>query len=171
MKLVRFGAAGSEKPGLIDADGAIRDLSAHVTDIDASVVSPAGSAKLRTIDRRDPAAIAAGDSRMGAPIAGTRNFIAVGLNYADHAKETGADIPEEPILFNKLANCIVGPNDDVIMPRGAKKLDWEVEIAFVIWQARSLRRRKATPSTTSPVTPCATMSPSAISRPSAAASG
>lgn len=131
MKLVRFGAAGSEKPGIIDADGAIRDLSAHVTDIDASVISPEGLAKLRTIDVAT-LPIAPADSRMGAPIAGTRNFIAVGLNYADHAKETGAAIPEEPILFNKLANCIVGPNDDVIMPRGSKKLDWEVEIAFVI---------------------------------------
>jgi 2,4-diketo-3-deoxy-L-fuconate hydrolase len=131
MKLVRFGDRGREKPGLVDADGKIRDLSGHVADIDADAVSPAGLAKLAAIDPASlpeaPAAV-----RIGAPVAGTRNFIAVGLNYEDHARETGAEIPKEPILFNKLANCIVGPNDDVIMPRGAKKLDWEVEIAFVV---------------------------------------
>jgi 2-keto-4-pentenoate hydratase/2-oxohepta-3-ene-1,7-dioic acid hydratase in catechol pathway len=131
MKLVRFGDAGSEKPGLVDADGNIRDLSGHVADIDADAVSPAGLAKLGAID---PASLpqAPAGVRVGAPVTGSRNFIAVGLNYEDHARETGADIPKEPILFNKLANCIVGPNDNVIMPRGAKKLDWEVEIAFVV---------------------------------------
>lgn len=131
MKLVRFGPAGSEKPGVVGKDGTIRDLSAHVTDIDAAAITPDGLAKLRAID---PASLpeAPAGSRIGAPVAGTRNFIAVGLNYADHAKETGSPIPEEPILFNKLANCIVGPNDNIIMPRGSKKLDWEVEIAFVI---------------------------------------
>ncbi len=131
MKLVRFGDAGSEKPGLVDADGNIRDLSGHVADIDADAVSPAGLAKLGAID---PASLpqAPAGVRLGAPVTGSRNFIAVGLNYEDHARETGADIPKEPILFNKLANCIVGPNDNVIMPRGAKKLDWEVEIAFVV---------------------------------------
>jgi 2,4-diketo-3-deoxy-L-fuconate hydrolase len=133
MKLVRFGAAGSEKPGLVDQDGKIRDLSGHIADISGETVSPAGLDQLRAVD---PSSLpeAPADARIGAPITGMRNFIAVGLNYVDHAKETGSPIPEEPILFNKLANCIVGPDDDVIMPRGSKKLDWEVEIAFVIGQ-------------------------------------
>ncbi len=133
MKLVRFGKAGNERPGLVDGDGKIRDLSGHISDLTGDTVSPASLDKLRALD---PAALpeAPADARIGAPISGSRNFIAVGLNYADHAKETGAAIPEEPILFNKLANCIVGPNDDVIMPRGSKKLDWETEIAFVVGQ-------------------------------------
>ncbi|MGF1649891.1 MAG: fumarylacetoacetate hydrolase family protein [Hyphomicrobiaceae bacterium] len=131
MKLVRFGPAGQEKPGLVDADGAIRDLSAHVPDITGAVLDDASLAKLRAIDAsslpRAPEGV-----RLGAPVAGARSFIAVGLNYADHAKEAGQPIPTEPILFNKLTNCIVGPNDDVIMPRGSTKLDWELEIAFVV---------------------------------------
>jgi 2-keto-4-pentenoate hydratase/2-oxohepta-3-ene-1,7-dioic acid hydratase in catechol pathway len=133
MKLVRFGPAGSEKPGLVDQAGKIRDLSGHVADITGETISPASLDKLRALD---PSSLpeAPADVRIGAPITGMSNFIAVGLNYADHAKETGAAIPEEPILFNKLANCIVGPDDNVIMPRGSKKLDWEVEIAFVIGQ-------------------------------------
>jgi 2,4-diketo-3-deoxy-L-fuconate hydrolase len=133
MKLVRFGAAGSEKPGLVDQDGKIRDLSGHIADISGETVSPAGLDQLRALD---PSSLpeAPADVRIGTPITGMRNFIAVGLNYVDHAKETGSPIPEEPILFNKLANCIVGPDDNVIMPRGSKKLDWEVEIAFVIGQ-------------------------------------
>ncbi len=133
MKLLRFGDAGSEKPGLLDASGKIRDLSSHVSDIDGDAVSPAGIAKLGAID---PASLpeAPAGVRIGAPVTGFRNFIAVGLNYEDHARETGAEIPKEPILFNKLANCVVGPNDDVIMPRDSKKLDWEIEIAFVISQ-------------------------------------
>jgi 2-keto-4-pentenoate hydratase/2-oxohepta-3-ene-1,7-dioic acid hydratase in catechol pathway len=131
MKLVRFGPAGSEKPGIVDQSGKIRDLSGHISDINADAISQDGLTRLRAIDPSSLPEAPAG-ARIGAPVAGTRNFIAVGLNYADHAKETGAPIPEEPILFNKLANTIVGPNDNVIMPRGAKKLDWEVEIAFVI---------------------------------------
>ncbi len=133
MKLVRFGKAGNERPGLIDGDGKIRDLSSHISDLAGDTVSPASLDKLRAIDPSSLPEAPAG-ARIGAPVAGSRNFIAVGLNYADHAKETGAAIPEEPILFNKLANCIVGPNDDVIMPRGSKKLDWETEIAFVVGQ-------------------------------------
>jgi len=131
MKLVRFGKAGNERPGLVDGDGKVRDLSGHVADITGDVLSAEWLDKLRAID---PSSLpeAPADARLGAPVAGMRNFIAVGLNYADHAKETGADIPEEPILFNKLANCIVGHNDDVIMPRNAIKLDWEVEIAIII---------------------------------------
>jgi len=131
MKLVRFGAVGREKPGIVGPDGEIRDLSGHVSDIGSSTITPEGLDKIRGID---PASLpeAPSGARIGAPVGGTRNFIAVGLNYEDHARETGSPIPEEPILFNKLANCIVGPNDDVIMPRGSKKLDWEIEIAFVI---------------------------------------
>ncbi len=131
MKLVRFGAAGAEKPGLVDADGAIRDVSAHVSDFDGTNLSPAALDKLRKLDLNSLPKAPAG-VRLGSPVAKPGNFIAVGLNYVDHATETGSPIPEEPILFNKLANCIVGPNDDVIMPRNAIKLDWEVEIAFII---------------------------------------
>ncbi len=131
MKLVRFGAPGAEKPGLVDTSGAIRDLSGHVKDITGETLSPASLAKLRAIDPKSLPEAPKG-VRMGAPVGGVHNFIAVGLNYADHAAETGAPIPKEPILFNKLANCIVGPNDDVMIPKGSKKLDWEVEIAFVI---------------------------------------
>jgi 2,4-didehydro-3-deoxy-L-rhamnonate hydrolase len=133
MKLVRFGAPGAEKPGLVDASGTIRDLSGHVADITGATLSPASLAKLKAIDPKSLPAVPAG-VRMGAPVAKSHNFIAVGLNYADHAKETGAAIPAEPILFNKLANCIVGPNDNVMMPKNALKLDWEVEIAFVMGQ-------------------------------------
>jgi 2,4-didehydro-3-deoxy-L-rhamnonate hydrolase len=131
MKLVRFGAVGAEKPGLVDAAGTLRDLSAHIADITGDTLSPASLAKLTAIDPKS-LPVAPTGVRMGAPVGGVRNFIAVGLNYADHAAETGAPIPVEPILFNKLANTIVGPNDHVMMPKGSLKLDWEVEIAFVI---------------------------------------
>jgi 2-keto-4-pentenoate hydratase/2-oxohepta-3-ene-1,7-dioic acid hydratase in catechol pathway len=131
MKLVRFGSPGAEKPGLVDAQGAIRDLSGHVKDITGDTLSPASLDKLRKID---PASLPAAPKgvRLGPPVGSVRNFIAVGLNYIDHAKETGAPIPKEPVLFNKLPNCIVGPNDDVMIPKGSTKLDYEVEIAFVI---------------------------------------
>jgi 2-keto-4-pentenoate hydratase/2-oxohepta-3-ene-1,7-dioic acid hydratase in catechol pathway len=131
MKLVRFGAPGAEKPGLVDMQGKIRDLSAHVKDIDGTTLSRASLDKLRKVDV-DSLPTAPAGARLGAPVGNVRTFVAVGLNYEDHAKETGSPIPAEPILFNKLANCIVGPNDNVMMPRVAKKLDWEVEIAFVI---------------------------------------
>ena len=131
MKLVRFGAPGAEKPGLVDANGKIRDLSAHVKDITGEVLSPQSLAKLKAIDPKSLPEAPAG-VRIGSPVGRVHNFIAVGLNYADHAKETGSPIPKEPILFNKLANCIVGPNDDVMIPKGSLKLDWEVEIAFVM---------------------------------------
>jgi len=131
MKLVRFGAPGAERPGLVDAQGVIRDLSAHVTDITGEVLSAASLDKLRKLD---PKALPAAPQgvRLGPPVAKVKNFIAVGLNYADHAKETGSPIPKEPILFNKLPNCIVGPNDDVMVPKGSIKLDYEIEIAFVL---------------------------------------
>jgi 2,4-didehydro-3-deoxy-L-rhamnonate hydrolase len=131
MKLVRVGAPGAEKPGLVDAQGAVRDLSAHIKDITGDTLSPASLDKLRVIDPGS-LPLAPKGARFGSPVGGVRNFIAVGLNYVDHAKETGAEIPKEPILFNKLPNCIVGPNDDVMIPKGSIKLDYEIEIAFVI---------------------------------------
>ena len=133
MKLVRFGAAGAEKPGLVDASGTIRDLSAHIPDITGATLAPASLDKLRKIDPKSLPEAPKG-VRLGAPVGKVHNFIAVGLNYADDAKETGSPIPAEPILFNKLANCLVGPNDDVMMPKNSLKLDWEVEIAFVMNQ-------------------------------------
>ena len=131
MKLVRFGAPGAEKPGLVDAQGVIRDLSGHVKDITGETLSPAGLDKLRKIDTKSLPAAPQG-VRLGSPVGNVGNFIAVGLNYADHAKETGSPIPKEPILFNKLPNCMVGPGDDVMIPNGSLKLDYEVEIAFVM---------------------------------------
>ena len=131
MKLVRFGQPGSEKPGIVDAKGAIRDLSGVVADIDAKAVTPDGLARIRKADVNALPAAPAG-ARLGPCIAGVRNFYAIGLNYADHAKETGAPIPKEPILFNKSTSCIVGPNDDVMIPKGSVKTDWEVELAVVI---------------------------------------
>jgi 2-keto-4-pentenoate hydratase/2-oxohepta-3-ene-1,7-dioic acid hydratase in catechol pathway len=131
MKLVRFGQAGSEKPGLVDSQGNIRDLSAHVSDFTGATLSPDQLDKLRRVD---PASLplAPAGVRIGAPVAGTRNFIAIGLNYGDHAKETNQEIPAEPILFNKAPNCIVGPNDDIMYPKNSDRMDWEVEIAFVV---------------------------------------
>ncbi|MDH4983726.1 fumarylacetoacetate hydrolase family protein [Hyphomicrobium sp. D-2] len=131
MKLVRFGQPGSEKPGLIDSQGKIRDLSAHVDDFAGANLSPATLDKLRAIDPASLPEVPAG-TRLGAPVAGTRNFIAIGLNYVDHAKETGQEIPAEPILFNKAPSCICGPNDDIMYPKNSEHMDWEVEIAFVI---------------------------------------
>ena len=131
MKLVRFGNRGAEKPGLIDADGAIRDLSAHVSDFAGAALSPASLDKLRSLDPKSLPRAPEG-VRLGAPVAGTRNFIAVGLNFTDHAKETGQEMPAEPILFSKAPNCIVGAYDDVMYPKGAYNMDWEVEIAFVV---------------------------------------
>ncbi len=131
MKLVRFGAAGHEKPGLVDSAGTIRDLSAHIPDITGETLSPASLAKLAKID---PASLPAAPAnvRLGAPVAKVWNFIAIGLNFSDHAAETGSKIPPEPILFNKAGNCIVGPNDNIMIPAGSSKLDYEIEIAFVI---------------------------------------
>ncbi len=131
MKLVRFGAHGAEKPGIVDRDGTIRDLSAHVPDFSGANLAPAALAKLAAID---PSSLpkAPEGVRLGPPVAGTHNFIAIGLNYADHAKETGQEIPSEPILFNKATTSICGPNDDVMIPRNSRHTDWECEIAFVI---------------------------------------
>ncbi len=131
MKLVRFGEAGKEKPGLIDAAGKIRDLSGHAADFAGEGLSPAALDKIRKIDVKSLPEAAAG-VRLGPPVAGTRNFVAIGLNYADHAKETGQELPAEPILFNKAPTCICGPNDDIMYPKNSDRMDWECEIAFVV---------------------------------------
>ncbi len=131
MKLVRFGEAGKEKPGLIDAAGKIRDLSAHIADFSGEALGPASLEKIRRLNHAALPEVAAG-VRLGPPIAGTRNFVAIGLNYADHAKETGQELPAEPILFNKAPTCICGPNDNIMYPKNSDRMDWECEIAFVI---------------------------------------
>jgi 2-keto-4-pentenoate hydratase/2-oxohepta-3-ene-1,7-dioic acid hydratase in catechol pathway len=134
MKLVRYGAVGKEKPGMIDTDGTLRDLSAHVADITGATLGDNSIAKLRALD---PATLPAveGNPRMGACVGDIGKFMCIGLNYADHAAETGADIPEHPILFMKANSAITGPNDDVVMPRGSATTDWEVELAVVIGKA------------------------------------
>ena len=131
MKLCRYGAPGAEKPGLIDADGRIRDLSAHVADIDGAAIGKDGLAKLAAIDP-DGLPLVGGDVRYGPPVAGTRHFVAIGLNYADHAAESNLPIPEEPVVFNKWVSCIQGPNDPVTIPRDSRKTDWEVELGVII---------------------------------------
>jgi 2-keto-4-pentenoate hydratase/2-oxohepta-3-ene-1,7-dioic acid hydratase in catechol pathway len=143
MKLVRFGAPGAERPGVVDAQGAVRDLSAHVADITGDTLADASLDKLRKLDLK-ALPMAPQGVRLGPPVGNVRNFIAVGLNYADHAKEAGMEIPKEPILFNKLPTCIVGSNDDVMIPKGSTKLDYEVEIAFVIGKrARYVEEKNA----------------------------
>ena len=141
MKLVRFGAAGSEKPGIVDAGGKIRDLSGYVADFAGSALDPAALAKLKSIDPSSLPLAPAG-VRLGPPVAGTRNFVAIGLNYADHAKETGQELPAEPILFNKAPTCICGPNDNIINPKNSDRMDWECEIAFVIGKRASYVEEK-----------------------------
>ena len=118
MKLCRYGAPGAEKPGLIDAEGRIRDLSAHVDDIDGALLSR-DLAGLRDLD---PAGLPLvdGDQRYGVPVSGTRKFVAIGLNYADHAAESNLPIPSEPVVFNKWVNCLQGPNDPVVIPRDSR---------------------------------------------------
>lgn len=134
MKLVRFGAAGSEKPGLIDSEGKIRDLSSVVADINGSAIAPQMLAKLRALDPKT-LPVAPQNVRLGACVAGVMNFYGVGRNYADHAAETKSAIPKEAVIFSKATSCICGPNDDVIIPKGAAKVDAEVELAVVIGTA------------------------------------
>jgi 2,4-diketo-3-deoxy-L-fuconate hydrolase len=131
MKLVRYGPAGREKPGLIDGDGKLRDLSRKVKDIDGETLAPASLAKLRKMDvNRLP--LVKGKQRLGPCVAQPSKFVAIGLNYVDHAKETGSPIPEHPVVFYKTPSCIVGAYDNVMMPKGSEGIDWEVEIAFVM---------------------------------------
>ena len=131
MKLLRYGPAGQEKPGMLAADGTLRDLSGVVDDIAGDVISPAGLDRLRAIDPQTLPAVD-GTPRLGPCVAGLQKIICIGLNYSDHAAETGAEPPEEPIVFAKALNALCGPNDDVELPRGSKALDWEVELAVII---------------------------------------
>ena len=131
MKLVRYGNPGEEKPGMIDADGVLRDLSAHVDDIAGSALGDEAMARLRSLD---PASLPAvgGNPRLGPCVGQIGKFLCIGLNYTDHAEETGNPIPAHPILFFKANSAVVGPNDDVVIPRGSKHSDWEVELGVVI---------------------------------------
>ena len=131
MKLLRYGKSGKERPGVLDTDGKIRDLSEHIPDIAGAALAPAALKKLAKID---PATLplVRGKPRLGPCVTGTSKFICIGLNYSDHAAETGATVPSEPIIFMKANSAIVGPDDDVLIPRGSKKTDWEVELGIVI---------------------------------------
>jgi 2-keto-4-pentenoate hydratase/2-oxohepta-3-ene-1,7-dioic acid hydratase in catechol pathway len=143
MKLVRYGPVGQEKPGLIDGAGALRDLSGRVRDIDGATLAPERLAELKAID---PATLpkVPGNPRLGPPVAGVGKIVAVGLNFSDHAAESGMEAPAEPILFMKAVTALSGPNDPVVIPPGAEKTDWEVELAIVIGsRARHVEERNA----------------------------
>lgn len=131
MKLVRYGQPGAEKPGLIDSGGAVRDLSGRVGDIDGSTLSPGSLAGLAAIDPASLPAVRSG-TRLGCPVANVGKLLCIGLNYTDHAEETGQPIPYEPVLFMKATTAICGPNDNVVLPRDSVKSDWEVELGIVI---------------------------------------
>ena len=130
MKLLRHGAPGAEKPGLLDAAGRVRDLSGHISDITGEALSPVALARLAAVDLAGLPLIE--PERLGPPVAGVGKFLCVGLNYADHARETGKEPPAEPVLFAKAVSAICGPNDDVEIPRGSDRTDWEVELGIVI---------------------------------------
>lgn len=131
MKICRYGSAGAEKPGLIDAEGRLRDLSGHVVDITRAEVTFAAIEKLKAIDPTS-LPLVDGQPRYGVPVADIGKFIAIGLNYADHAAESNLPVPPEPIFFTKAISCLVGANDDVMIPQGSEKTDWEVELGIVI---------------------------------------
>ena len=131
MKLVRYGAAGAEKTGLIDRDGRLRDLSASIAEIDRATLSPQGLAKLKQL-AVETLPLVAGKPRLGVPLTCISKLVCVGLNYRDHAEEAGMAIPTEPVLFMKATTCITGPTDPVIMPKGSVKTDWEIELGIVI---------------------------------------
>ena len=143
MKLLRFGPPGREKPGILDAEGRIRDLSKVVPDLSGDALSPRGLAKIKkALKGRLP--IVKGKPRIGACVGRVGNFIAIGLNYADHAAEAGMPIPKEPIIFNKAPSCVCGPNDDTMQPKDSTKLDYEIELGIVIGtRARYLAKTKA----------------------------
>ncbi len=143
MKLVRYGNPGKEKPGLIDAEGKLRDLSAVVKDIGAEQLSPAALAKISKV-KTDKLPLVKGKPRFGSPIASVGKFIAIGLNYTDHAEESGMPIPAEPVVFMKANSCVVGANDDIMLPKGSVKTDWEVELGIVIGtKARYVSQKEA----------------------------
>jgi 2,4-didehydro-3-deoxy-L-rhamnonate hydrolase len=143
MKLLRYGAPGHEQPGFLDRDGVVRDLSGELPDLSPEHLGPAS---LRRLAKLDPGSLPAvpGEPRLGVPVAGIRKFIAVGLNYADHAAESNMALPKEPIIFTKATSCIVGPNDDVVLPPDSLKSDWEVELGIVVGRtARYIDERDA----------------------------
>ncbi len=131
MKLLRYGPKGQEKPGLLDAQGRIRDLSGQVDDVAGDVLGDAGLDRLRALDP-DALPLVDGNPRLGPCVGGVGKFVCIGLNYSDHAAESGVPVPEEPVIFMKATSCINGPNDPVVIPRRSEKTDWEVELAFVI---------------------------------------
>jgi 2-keto-4-pentenoate hydratase/2-oxohepta-3-ene-1,7-dioic acid hydratase in catechol pathway len=143
MKLVRYGNPGKEKPGLIDAAGKLRDLSKVVPDIGPAQLSPAGLAKLAKL-KTDKLPLVRGKPRMGVPFSGSTKFVAIGLNFADHAAETGNPIPKEPIVFHKTLSCMQGATDDIMLPKNSVKTDWECELGIVIGtRARYVSKRAA----------------------------
>jgi ureidoglycolate lyase/2,4-diketo-3-deoxy-L-fuconate hydrolase len=131
MKLLRYGPVGQEKPGILDQSGKIRDLSAYIKDVNGAVLDDASLEKIKKLDLESLPAVE-GSPRIGACVGNIGKFICIGLNYADHAAESNLPIPAEPVVFNKWTSAVVGPNDDVKIPRGSKKTDWEVELGVVI---------------------------------------
>jgi 2-keto-4-pentenoate hydratase/2-oxohepta-3-ene-1,7-dioic acid hydratase in catechol pathway len=143
MKLLRYGAKGKEKPGLLDKDGRIRDLSSVVGDIDAAAIAPRSLARLKKI-KPESLPLVRGNPRIGACIANPQKFIAIGLNYSDHAAESNLQVPPEPVVFTKQVSCLSGPNDDVTLPPKSKKSDWEVELGVIIGtRAKNIAKRDA----------------------------
>jgi|SRR5581483_3756394 len=143
MKLCRYGKIGSEKPGMIDGDGRLRDLSGIIGNIGADEISPSSLRKLSRV-KPETLPLVNGSPRLGVPYTGIGKFVAIGLNYSDHAREAGLPLPSEPVVFLKAITCISGPNDDIIQPRTSTKLDWEVELAAVIGtRARYVTEAKA----------------------------
>jgi 2-keto-4-pentenoate hydratase/2-oxohepta-3-ene-1,7-dioic acid hydratase in catechol pathway len=143
MKLLRYGPLGKEKPGILDAEGKIRDLSSVIPELDGAAISPTGLAKLRKV-KVDKLPLVRGTPRIGACIANPQKFIAIGLNYSDHAAESGLTVPPEPIVFTKQVSCLSGPNDTVTIPPKSKKSDWEVELGVVIGtRAKNIKRKDA----------------------------
>ena len=142
MKLVRYGNPGKEKPGLIDAQGKLRDLSGVIKDITPDQLGDAALARLAKL-KADKLPLVRGKPRMGCPVAGVPKFIAIGLNYSDHAAESGMPIPKEPVVFTKATSCIQGPNDPIMLPKGSVKTDWEVELGVVIGKTARYVSQKA----------------------------
>ncbi|HLU03904.1 MAG TPA: fumarylacetoacetate hydrolase family protein, partial [Advenella sp.] len=143
MKLIRYGESKQEKPGIVDSDGRIRDLSGVISDIDGSTITESGLARLRALDI-STLPVVEGNPRIGPCVGNIGKFVCIGLNYSDHAAESGLPEPSEPVVFNKWTSAIVGPNDDVAIPRGSKKTDWEVELGVVIGkEARYISKEEA----------------------------
>jgi 2-keto-4-pentenoate hydratase/2-oxohepta-3-ene-1,7-dioic acid hydratase in catechol pathway len=143
MKLLRYGPVGKEKPGMLDAEGKIRDLSKVVADIGGDVLSPASLAKLRKLNP-EKLPLVKGSPRIGACVANPQKFIAIGLNYSDHAAESNLPVPPEPVVFTKQVSCLSGPNDDVTIPPKSKKSDWEVELGVIIGsKAKNIKKKDA----------------------------